>query len=55
MPYDRELLEHEKTTILGRLFATKKWGIVTGTQDGRDIERLGIVERLLRKMRSADE
>lgn len=55
MAFDRNLLEEEKARVLDRLFASKSWGIVTGTQDGRNVERLGIIERRLKKLRSDDE
>jgi hypothetical protein len=55
MAYDRELLEFEKASILNRLFASKNHGNVTGTPEVRDVARLGFIERLLKKLRSADE
>jgi hypothetical protein len=55
MSYDSDQLEQEKQSILTRLFASKSYGMVTGTQDGRDVERLGFIERLLRKLRNDDE
>jgi hypothetical protein len=55
MAYDRELLESEKASILDRLFASKSRGNVTGTPAGRDVQRLGVIEWLLKKLRIADE
>lgn len=55
MSYDSDHLEQEKRSILARLFASKNQGLVTGTQDGRDIERLGFIERVLKKLRGDDE
>jgi hypothetical protein len=55
MPRVREILETEKESILDRLFASKRLGDVTGTPDGDDVRRLGVIEWLLRKLRTDDE
>jgi hypothetical protein len=47
---EREDLEYEKRTIVRRLFKSSRQGIVTGTSDGDDVIRIGIVNRLLDKL-----
>lgn len=48
---DEKKLVEEKRSIVRRLIKSPRQGVVTGTQDGDDIVRLGVIERLFAHFR----